>query len=249
MPLHIKVLHRFEPARRRRVLGRGRYHAKQIDDEIVITATGDTPTPNYKVWLQRAPERIFPPITELWWMPPTGIQIQLLTAFSVHTSFHVGDRKLETVTVRDAEGSHQVAVEQVEPEPSDEPKDEPGRRVVANAFRLSLGEVPVSYASTSLIGEPIMSIGDRQFTGDEIDIEETTLGQQVSVVTESVPDLETVTFSLILPQVLLDGSKPAEVEVPGVTATHHTTIAGPPLGQGTSYQLATLTGVAEHIVA
>ena len=96
----------------RATLGRGKYRATQCGDKVVVFAEGDTPTPNYKVWLHYGPERIFPPILELWWLPPKGFQIQMLSPFRVHASFNA-NMKLETVQVRDAEGTHGIEVEQI----------------------------------------------------------------------------------------------------------------------------------------
>lgn len=245
MPFEVKLLHRMR-MKRHRELGRGTYRAKQVKEEVIVTATGDAPTPNYKVWLTTGPEEISPPIVELWWMKPVGPQIQLLTSFSAHLTFNVGDRPITKIQVRDADGVHDVEVEQTQytgPGPADT------QMVPANSFRLRLDERPVTYSTTSLIGVPLVSIGDQQFSGDELLIEDTTLGQQVSVVTEQIPDLKTVTFTLIVPTVLLDGTKPAKIEFASVTATHHTTIAGPPLGQTTRYVVATLSGTAEYIVS
>ena len=245
MPFEAKLLQRMR-MKRHRELGRGTYHAKQVKDEIIVTATGDTATPNYKVWLNTGPERSYPPIVELWWMKPVGSQINLLTPFSTHLTFHVGDRPIAKIQLRDAEGIHEVKVEQTQ-----HPGQAPGstQMVPANSFRLLLDEVPVSYSTTSLIGVPIFNIGEQQFSGDELLLEDTALGQQITVVTEQIPDVEIVTFTLVVPPVLLDGTKPADIELPGVTATHRTTAAGPPLGQGSSYISAILRGTAEYIVS
>jgi hypothetical protein len=250
MSIQMRILRRMQ-VKRHRELGRGKYQAKQVGDEIIVTASGDTPTPNYKVWLGIGPERCFPPVIELWWMPPPGMQIQLLTPFSVHLTFNAGGQRIDKIDVRDADGMHEVEVEQGEQpgEGEGEGTAPPQQKLLANSFRLMHGQIPVSYATTSLIGEPIFTYGRRYFTGDELDIEDTGIGQQVTVVLEQVPDLKVVTFTLLVPPVLLDGTKPAKVEVPGIMATHHTTIAGPPLGQNISYELAMLPGVAEYIVA
>jgi hypothetical protein len=235
--------------RRQRELGRGKYQAKQFAGEVVITAIGEAPTPNYKVWLANGSERIFPPIVELWWMKPLGIQPQVLTPFSVHLTFDVGGVPISTIQVRDADGIHEIPVEQAGPagKPA-EPPHAP-QRVPANSFRMMLGETFVGYAMTSLIGVPIFVFGEQQFMGDDLHVVDTPMGQQVTVILRQIPDLEVVTFTLIVPPVLLDGNKPAPVEMVGITATHHTTIAGPPLGQNIEYAFAMLCGIAESIVA
>lgn len=247
MSIEMRIIRRVH-VKRHRELGRGSYTARQVGDEVIVTASGDTPTPNYKVWLIPAGERTVVPTFELWWMRPLGVQLQVLAPFMIHLTFNAGGRTFETIQVRDAEGVHEVEVEQADTPPAPTPVP-PTQKVRANSFRLMHGTVPVSYSTTSLIGEPMFSYGKQHFIGDDLDIVDTVLGQQVTVTLEQVPDLKVVTFTLVVPQVLLADSKPCKVEFPGVTATHHTTIAGPPLGQGTSYELAMLPGEAEFIVA
>jgi hypothetical protein len=234
--------------RRHRELGRAKYEAKQIRGEVLVTATGESPTPNYKVWLTTGPERSFPPILELWWMKPIGTQTQVLMPFSVHLTFDSSNQPIDTIQVRDADGIHEITVEQVlETDESGEPTEVP-ERVPANSFRLMLDKVPVSYATTSLIGVPILNVGDQQFMGDDLHVLDTAIGQQVTVILRQIPDLEVLTFTLIVPPVLLEGSKPAKVEIAAITSVHHTSIAGPPLGQNISYDLDMLPGIAESIV-
>lgn len=249
MSFEMRILQRLH-LRRHRELGLAAYQAKQIAGEILVTANGEAPTPNYKVWLTTGPERIFPPILELWWMKPLGLQAQVLTPFSAHLTFDAADQPIRKIHVRDADGLHEIAVEPSE-RPVEEPTEPPeiAPRIPANSFRLRLGAIPVNYASTSFIGVPIFSIGDRQFMGDDLHIVDTPIGQQVTVILRQVPDLEVVTFTLIVPLVLLSDSRPAQVELAGVTSIHRTTIAGPPLGQNISYELALLPGTAESIVA
>ncbi len=93
-------------------LGVGKYSAEQVPGAVIIHAWGETPTPNYKVWLQPGPEDIFPPIYDLWWLAPGGVQPQIETPFHVHAAF-AAEEPIRSVTVRDANGSHTVPVEQV----------------------------------------------------------------------------------------------------------------------------------------
>ncbi len=93
-------------------LGVGKYSAEQVPGAVIIHAWGETPTPNYKVWLQQGPEDIFPPIYDLWWLAPGGNQLQVLTPFHVHAAF-AAEEPIRGITVRDRDGSHSVPVEQV----------------------------------------------------------------------------------------------------------------------------------------
>jgi hypothetical protein len=246
MPFARKLLHGMRTTHHRE-LGRATYEAKQVEDEVIVTATGDAPTPNYKIWLSIGVDRQYPPIIELWWMQPASAQLQLLTPFSSHITVNVGDRPIPKIQVRDANGIHEIAVTQTKhPGSTHGGKPQP---VSANSFRLMLDDVHVLYLTSNLIGVPILHIGDEHYAGDELLIEDTALGQQVTVVTSNAPDLHVKTFTLIVPTVLLDGFKPVKVEMLGVFATHHTTIAGPVAGQNTDYVPRTLQGVAELIVS
>lgn len=121
-----------------------------------------------------------------------------------------------------------------------------------NLYLLQAYGLQVSLALSSITGKPQLTYHDtaqvRQFTGDEITIDDTVIGRLVSVVLASVPDLGTTTFALVLPPVRLSaggGSQP--ITTIGITAVQRTTIAGPPPGQSTTLQVTELTGTAEEV--
>ena len=124
----------------------------------------------------------------------------------------------------------------------------------ANHFELSRGAIQVSFSSTNVLGGPILSYRDPQrslsFRGNDIAIEETTLGELITVTLEAIPDLRTVTFTLILPIVtVMRQSSGTYIRVPGVTTTNPTTIAGPAPGPQKLYAVVNLRGTAQFIVS
>jgi hypothetical protein len=124
----------------------------------------------------------------------------------------------------------------------------------ANLFELSGKSIHVTYSSTSILGGPIFSYRDNQFSnsfrGEEIRLQETELGQLITVTLETIPDLRTVTFSLVLPTVtVMPQSAGICIKVPGITVTNPTTIAGPPPGPQKLYFIVKLTGTAQFIVS
>jgi hypothetical protein len=124
----------------------------------------------------------------------------------------------------------------------------------ANLFELSSSSIHVTYSSTSILGGPLLSYRDsqlsRSFSGKEIRIQDTEVGQLISVTLESIPDLKTVTFSLILPVVtVMQQSSGTRIRVVGLTTTEPTTIAGPPPGPQKLYSAVTLRGTAQFIVS
>jgi hypothetical protein len=124
----------------------------------------------------------------------------------------------------------------------------------ANLFELSSSSIHVTYSSTSILGGPLLSYRDSQlslsFSGKDIRIQDTEVGQLISVTLESIPDLKTVTFSLILPMVtVMQQSSGTRIKVVGLTTTEPTTIAGPPPGPQKLYSAVTLRGTAQFIVS
>ncbi|MCA9704873.1 MAG: hypothetical protein KDK70_03370 [Myxococcales bacterium] len=230
---------------RRATLWTGRYRAQQQGDKVVVFAEGQAPTPNTKVWLQFGPERIFPPIIELWQQPPPGLQIQLMTPFSVHTSF-VSEPALETVMVRDAEGRHAVAVEQL-PAP-DGPPHEPVEPSLANVFHFTWRGQAVAFTRANIAGLPLLSVGERQFMGDQIAIEGTKAGELVSVVLEAAD--QTVLFALVLPPTYIAGWEQVEVETMAMRIyVRHRADDGPAPGPAMRYEPELVQGTAGFIVS
>lgn len=116
-----------------------------------------------------------------------------------------------------------------------------------NLFKLSSGSIQITYSSTSLTGQPQLSYHDnninRLFRGEELRLQDTEIGQLITVTLERIPDMGTVTFTLILPHIV--GIGPLEIQVPGILTTAHTTIAGPRLGAEKTYSVENLRGTAE----
>lgn len=124
----------------------------------------------------------------------------------------------------------------------------------ANLFELSRGNIHVTYSTTSILGGPIFSYRDNQlsrsFRGEEICIQDTCLGQLVTVTLETIPDLRTVSFTLIVPIVtVMSQSTGTRIKVPGITTTTPTTIAGPLPGPQQLYSTVNLRGTAQFIVS
>jgi len=85
------------------------------------------------------------------------------------------------------------------------------------------------------------------FAGEEIRTQTTELGTEVSVTVEEVPDLRTVTFTLLVPLVNLGQEALVVVfDTTAVETTNHTTIAGPGaiVGPIQTYRVVRLNGTA-----
>ena len=77
--------------------------------------------------------------------------------------------------------------------------------VTPNLFTFSgrRDDTQVTFSTTSITGQPRFGSHDDtrdvSATGDEITVERTVLGTSVTVTVEAVPDLHTVTATLVLP--------------------------------------------------
>ena len=88
------------------------YRAQQIPGAVLVFADGMHPTSGYVTFFEQTPIDVFPPEFVLWHIKPSGIVLQVLTPFSVHVSFNAPG-EVKRIVVHDANGPHQVDVEQV----------------------------------------------------------------------------------------------------------------------------------------
>ena len=91
--------------------GVAQYSARREGNTITVSARGQNSTAGYQVQLAREPMKNFPPQFALYRKRPAGITAQVITPFSVCTTFKAGT-PVDFVTVRDSKGSHQVEVKQ-----------------------------------------------------------------------------------------------------------------------------------------
>lgn len=118
----------------------------------------------------------------------------------------------------------------------------------ANVFDLSCDSTQVMYATTSISGEPLLTYlgpeGDRNLSGSQIETLTTAPGTEVTVTLQTIPDLRTLTLTVLIPSFRLPESKRAEFDTLAIKTTNHTSIAGPPEGPGQTYEAVSLHGVA-----
>ena len=86
------------------------YRAEQLPGTVVIHATGVHNTTGYRVFFEESPAAVFPPPFLLFHSRPAGIVHNVVTPFSISTSFHA-DQEVKQVVIQDANGKHTVAVE------------------------------------------------------------------------------------------------------------------------------------------
>lgn len=121
----------------------------------------------------------------------------------------------------------------------------------ANTFELQGDRVHINYSATSINGVPTLSYRDSQrqlkFSGSDIRITETEIGQLLTVTIEQIPDLRKVTLTLVLPIVNLPpNTSQRPVQTIAIQTVQRTNIGGPDLvdGQVQSYRTLNLKGTA-----
>jgi hypothetical protein len=123
-----------------------------------------------------------------------------------------------------------------------------------NLYELAGGTLKVTYSTSSIAGQPLFTYKKgsvtKTFSGDQIRTLATEIGTLVTVTTETVPDLRTVTFTLVLPKIQLGNKTAVKFSTIGITATAKTTIGGPGLVQGAvqSYRATALQGKASGVM-
>ncbi|MCS6916013.1 MAG: hypothetical protein RMK29_21740 [Myxococcales bacterium] len=127
------------------------------------------------------------------------------------------------------------------------------RIFAADLFDLTAGDTHITYSTSSIAGTPRLTYQDgsesRGFSGEEIRHVDTEIGAQVSVTLSQVPDRDTLTLTLILPQVNLPYGSEAQIDAVAILTTAKTTIGGPGLVEGAvqSYRVMVLSGTARTV--
>ena len=105
-------------------------------------------------------------------------------------------------------------------------------------FECSGHDLTVYYTTTSFTGQPTFGLsrsGQQAMSrlGKEISSQRTLVGNLVSIQTQSVPDLKTVSATLVVPTIHMPDHQPeVEFETVLITTESRTSIAGPQIVQG-----------------
>jgi hypothetical protein len=124
----------------------------------------------------------------------------------------------------------------------------------ANHFQLNGARYSVTYDSTSIAGEPILTCKygakSSSFRGKDIRKLDTEIGQQVTVTLETVPDHHQTTLTVLVPAVNLGiGNAAISFTTTMIITTHRDSIGGPRLVEGAiqSYDVEKMTGTAQFV--
>jgi hypothetical protein len=124
----------------------------------------------------------------------------------------------------------------------------------ANLFTFTgKDDTQIVYSTTGIKGEPQLTYQDPtrdlSFSGDDIAVTSSPLGTLVTVVLEVIPDLHTLTATVVLPDINLGTRKVIRFSTVVILTTNLTSIGGPDLviGPLQTYQVIKLRGVAQHV--
>jgi hypothetical protein len=150
---------------------------------------------------------------------------------------------------RDGSAADRPAPARAEPST---PGAEPGQPPRPNLYELTGPNLTVSFATSSLIGEPQLTLEDatgrRSFAGEVILVEELAIGRLVTVEVEFAPDMGRELFSLLLPAVGRVAVAP-EIAALAIYTTEQATIQGPAGIEGAIqlYRVVEVTGTARFV--
>jgi hypothetical protein len=114
-------------------------------------------------------------------------------------------------------------------------------------------DTQIVYSTSSSQGEPQFTYRDRthdrSFRGDDIAVTSSPLGTLVTVILEVIPDLRTLTATLVLPDINLGNSQMIPFSTVVILTTNLTSFGGPQLviGPLQTYQVIKLRGAAQHV--
>lgn len=93
-------------------LGAGSYQAQIVQDVLVVQASGENPDVNYEDRLALQMPDTFPPRFALYQRKSPQAGAHSMADFNVCTKYRLSpSQHLDSVTVRDANGDHQVSIE------------------------------------------------------------------------------------------------------------------------------------------
>jgi hypothetical protein len=125
--------------------------------------------------------------------------------------------------------------------------------ITPNLFELQGDKLKVTYTTTSITGQPTFTLqqGRKTLNFDKNQIQTTkiAIGTLLTVTIETVPDLKTTAFSLLLPDVNMQDSTKVSIKTIGILTTSKTSIGGPKLVKGAlqAYKTVNLSGNAKVV--
>jgi hypothetical protein len=119
-----------------------------------------------------------------------------------------------------------------------------------NLYEVHGHGIHVTYSTSSISGKPLFNYHDavrtKNFSGDEIQVQESMIGKLVSVFLLRTIDGPSTSFTLLVPTVRLPASEITNISTEGITTLHKFSIF-PPVGQTELYTVHPLHGTARFV--
>ncbi len=133
-------------------LGRAEFRAQQVPGAVIIFAEGWHPTSGYVDFFEQSPIDIYPPEFILWQIAPTGPTLDVITPFAIWVMFGAKEI-IKTVRVTDADGTHEIKVEQT-----------PDIKVTKSQRTWVHGSVGTGASALQRGGETTIAVGEEEPT-------------------------------------------------------------------------------------
>jgi len=126
------------------------------------------------------------------------------------------------------------------------------QNITPNQYNLTGQGISINYSTSSVAGKPQMSFKKGRhrlnFSGDEINVLDTTIGALITIVIATAVDRGFTSFSFLLPAIQLSTqSAKQSFRTLGITTVHTSSIAGPVKGAQQTYRSVQLRGTARRV--
>ena len=126
--------------------------------------------------------------------------------------------------------------------------------VEPNQYSMQARQLKITYNIAGPQGQDTLRLEDgrqtRDFRGNEIRVQQTELGNLVTVTTNGSLDTQSATLSVLIPPVVLSSNGDQEAfQTVGIEAQHRTTLALPPNGPRETLEVQNLKGTASRVGA
>jgi hypothetical protein len=125
--------------------------------------------------------------------------------------------------------------------------------VEPNQYSMQSHHLKITYTTDGFQGQPTLHYEDgkltKDFKGSDIRVEQTEIGNLVTVTTFITVDTLSTTFSVLIPPVVLTGNSDREqFHTLGIQTQHKTALVLPANGARETYEVHTLKGVAALVI-
>src|SRR5690606_14847383 len=100
----------------------------------------------------------------------------------------------------------------------------------------------ISFTHGNVAGDPLLTYDQRWFYGSQIGLQDTAVGEIVTVTLEQRQNGERWQLSVVLPRTWVSGYESAVIEAVVIETVSHSLVGGPPAGQELEYERVTQVG-------